>query len=481
MAAASEIKRENRAYQPRGAVLPLFYDKSPEILVSGPAGTGKSRGILEKLHLLAEKYAGSRLLMLRKTRESLSQAALVTFEQHVVPAGHPILNGPQRNMRQSYRYPNGSEIVVGGLDKSQKVMSTEYDVAYIQEAIEVDEVDWENVTTRLRNGVIPYQQILADTNPGVPTHWLYSRAYKKGKTKLYESTHVDNPVLWDEKEGTWTPFGLKYMSKLDALTGPRFHRLRHGKWVGAEGQIYDTWDPLKHVIRTPYDPPKDWPRIWSFDFGYKNPFVWQCWVLHPDNILILWREIYQTKLLVEDGARMIRDWMINDVKPVILICDHDAEDRATLKRHLKLDTRGAYKDVANGIQAVQHRLKLDERGVPGLQIMANTLIHKPDEELEDAKRPTCTLEEVDGYVWDERAGQNKGDAVLKENDHGMDVMRYTVAYVDKIAAGGTYLSGSTLTAVESRNADFAEMMRENPCYGYRNAMRRANKQGRYRR
>ena len=44
-------------------------------------------------------------------------------------------------MRQAYHYPNGSEVVVGGLDKPSKVMSTEYDLVYVQEAIELFEND----------------------------------------------------------------------------------------------------------------------------------------------------------------------------------------------------------------------------------------------------------------------------------------------------------------------------------------------------
>ncbi|HEY9015912.1 MAG TPA: hypothetical protein VIM84_12715, partial [Gemmatimonadales bacterium] len=78
--------------------------RTEEVLLSGPAGTGKSRGAMEKVHLAAEKYPGMRGLILRKTRESLTEAALFTFETKVVPLGHPILSGAQRRMRQAYRY-----------------------------------------------------------------------------------------------------------------------------------------------------------------------------------------------------------------------------------------------------------------------------------------------------------------------------------------------------------------------------------------
>jgi len=43
---------------------------------------------------------------------------------------------------QSYTYPNGSTIVLGGLDKESRIMSTQYDVIYVQEAIELTEAEW---------------------------------------------------------------------------------------------------------------------------------------------------------------------------------------------------------------------------------------------------------------------------------------------------------------------------------------------------
>src|SRR5262245_60510234 len=184
-------------------------------------------------------------LILRKTRMSLTESALVTFEQHVIPEGHSILNGPRRNFRQVYRYPNGSELVTGGLDNPSRVMSTEFDLIYPQEAIELREEEWEALTTRLRNGKMPYQQILGDTNPDKPQHWLKRRC-DAGKCRLLESRHEDNPILYGD--GDWTPRGRAYLATLDALTGARRARLRLGRWVQAEGVVYEGFDPAVHVI-----------------------------------------------------------------------------------------------------------------------------------------------------------------------------------------------------------------------------------------
>ena len=156
-------------YSPRGAAADLFRRRDSELVLCGPAGTGKSRAALEKVHLAGLKYPGSRLLMLRKTRRSLTQSAVVTYETKVLHA----LDGVRWNATaQEYRYPNKTILAVGGLDRPAKVMSSEWDMVYIQEATEVSEPDWEAVTTRLRNGVMPYQQLISDVNPDGPEHWL---------------------------------------------------------------------------------------------------------------------------------------------------------------------------------------------------------------------------------------------------------------------------------------------------------------------
>src|SRR5262245_31649383 len=102
-----EASPDQRPYQPIGAALNAFYSRAPELLLSGPAGTGKSRAILEKLHLCALKWPGMRGLIVRKTRASLSESGLVTFEEKVLPA-HSGIKRASRRYRQLYKYPNGS-------------------------------------------------------------------------------------------------------------------------------------------------------------------------------------------------------------------------------------------------------------------------------------------------------------------------------------------------------------------------------------
>lgn len=403
----------------------LFESKHDEVLVSGPAGTGKSRACLERVVSLLRKYPHSRALIVRKTRESLTESALVTLEDKVLGQTHPaVINGPQRRNRQEYELEGGSRIVVGGLDKPGKIMSTEYDMIFVQEAIELNENDWESLTTRLRNGRMPFQQIVADTNPDKPTHWLKLRC-DAGKTRLIESRHEDNPLLYDSTKRTYTPRGKVYIAKLDALSGARKLRLRFGRWAQAEGVVYPEYDSAVHLIDR-FEIPADWRRIRVVDFGYINPFVCAWWGIDPDGRMYRYREIYMTQRTVRVHAAQIN--ALSEGESIeATICDHDAEDRATLQEN-GIPTIPARKEISSGLEAVRERLKASGDGRPRMYFLRDSLV-EVDTELAEAKKPVCTEQEFDGYVWPNKPG-DKGENPMKADDHGMDMTRYATVYVD---------------------------------------------------
>jgi hypothetical protein len=433
------------SFTPRGAAKGIFSSRAPEVLVAGPAGTGKSRAILEKLHLICLLSPNVRVLMVRKTLESLKTSALVTWERDVIKEakldGTVTYYGGSVREPAQYRYSNGSSVAMAGLDKPDKVMSTEWDIIYVQEAAELpDEDGWLALSSRLRNGAISFQQLIADCNPSHPLHWLKLRC-EAGQTVMLHSRHEDNPRYFNE-DGTPTPQGADYMARLDALSGVRKLRLRDGIWAAAEGVIYEEFDPGVHIVE-PFEIPAHWRRAWSIDFGYVNPFVWQDWAITPDDQLVLVREIYKTQTLVEDHARTIRalcgrgpidpltgrqlpyegepvsGW--DATRPYIIVCDHDAEDRATFERHMGWPTRPASKNVSDGIQATSARFRMDARGRPRMVFFKGATVAR-DQLLLDAKKPASTLEEIPGYVWHDKGK----DEPLKENDHGADALRYIV-------------------------------------------------------
>lgn len=411
-------------YAPRGAARELFARRDPELLVSGPARTGKSLACLQKLNLMALKYPGFRGLICRKTRASLNQSALDTMNRYVQPErdGTRYHGG-----KHEYQYHNKSVNVVSGINEPSRIMSTEFDAIYVQEAIELVQNDWESLSTRLNAQAMPYTQLLADCNPDTPTHWLYQRV-QSGATAMLETRHEENPILYGA-DGTVTTHGAAYLARLDKLTGTRKDRLRYGRWVAAEGSVYEEWDRNLHLIDW-FQPPPEWPRYWSIDFGYVDPFVFQAWAFDEDDRAYLYRELFATGRLVEDHARDILTLMKNEPPPRAIFCDHDAQSRATLERHLGMRTLPAYKAKSDGIQAVQVRLRKAGDGRPRLFVMRDALA-KRDETLVEARTPASTVEEFDGYVWDQRAGQRKGDVAVDRDNHGMDAMRYCIATHDK--------------------------------------------------
>lgn len=436
-------------YEPRGSALELMRCRAPEVLLSGPAGTGKSRACLEKLHLMALSNKGMRGLIVRKTRESLGSTALVTYREHVaqeaLASGIVSFYGGSAEEPPQYRYTNGSKIMIGGMDKPTKIMSSEYDVAYVQEAIELTTTDWENITTRLRNGTVSFQQLIADCNPDKPAHWLHQRSLT-GVTQMIGCRHEDNPVLYNP-DGTLTERGRAYISKLDALTGVRYQRLRLGRWVAAEGQVYENWDPTVHLVDE-VKPTAAWSRWGTIDFGYTAPFVYQDWWEDPDGRLWLANEVYETRGLVEDHAKTIKNLLYypsgqpRGALPRAIYADHDAEDRATLERHLGLSSRPAHKSVSDGIQAVQSRLKVQPDGKPRLFISRGAVLRR-DPALEEAALPIGAAEEISGYVWAVKPGNKGGlkEEPLKENDHSMDALRYMVAARDLAGTPGIRVLG----------------------------------------
>lgn len=442
-------------YGPRGAVLDLFHDRSPEILLAGPAGTGKSLGALHKLHAVMSKYPKSRGLMSRKTRTSMTNSCIATFDNHVLVPQDEVYFHKQD---QQYKYPNDSVIAVSGLDDVERIKSTDYDIAYIQEVTECQVNDVEITTTRLRNWKVPYQQLIMDCNPDRPTHWAKVRA-DKGQSKMLLSFHRDNPILWHEERDRnkwfkscekcrkkepphWSKEGEAYLAKLERLTGARRARMFLGQWVTAEGVVYKNWDPQLHIITRMQLPTgwHQWPRYWSIDWGYTHPVVWQEWIERPDTgQLYLLRQIFKTEYMVEDLARQVKKLTEDEgYRPEAIICDHDPGDRATFERHTEMMTTSAYKDIRAGIQAVETRLdpKWCEAG-PGLLFVRDSLMNMPDENLMDQGSPYKTEDEFDGYVWPKGKdddGNKKGDEIPVDKDnHGMDGARYMVAFADSLA------------------------------------------------
>jgi phage terminase large subunit len=427
-------------YKPRGGCAQVFTAREPEVLICGPAGTGKSIAILMRLDFMASKYPGSRYLIVRKTRASLTESALVTFEEKVIREGSAIDGALGRINRHSYKYSNGSEIVVGGMDKSEKILSTEYDVIYCQEATELSLEDWSTLSSRCRWFHTPYQMMIADCNPSYPEHWLKKRC-DAGNCRLINSDHTDNPVLWDAANQRWTPEGVTYLDKLRRLPPTMRDRLLYNKWTSAEGTVYEQdWKPHGGHVINPIEIPHSWPRYLAIDFGYQSPFVALWGAISPEGVLYIYREWYKTRMTVADHGNTIRNMSQGEPAPVAVICDHDPENRADLEKHTGWVTTNAIKGVEAGIQEVRNRLnnltKVDGKWVPTLQVFSNCLV-EVDSRWADLGEPCGLIAEMSVYSYArKRENRDPSDRPIDKSNHSCDALYYLCNHLVRNASGG---------------------------------------------
>lgn len=435
----------------RGGALQLWKCTGGEVMLAGPAETGKTFGALTKLDALMWKYPDARALMLRKTYSAVKTSAVITFEDKVLQA-YDTSKGEFASTLTAvrkvggdnvsfYEYPNGSRIYVGGMDQAaagdrygSKVLSAEYDIIYVNQAEELTLDDWEKLISRCtgRAGNTRYPQLMGDCNPGPPTHWIQERR-KQGSLTFFNSSHKDNPTLYDEDLGAWTEQGERTRKRLSSLTGMRYKRLWLGLWVQAEGTVYEDFDYGVHVLKAKPRIPKSWDRFRVHDFGHRDPHVTQWWAISPaTRQLIMYREIYMSGKTIAELAPQIKALSYGE-NIVADICDHDVERRIALEKHLGIRTIAAYKDRHAGINAVQERLKhdwtVDARGkpIPGIVFSPETLVEE-DRELKLLYKPTRTVDEFPSYVYLDR----EREQTSKTDDHGLDDVRYLVAEVDNL-------------------------------------------------
>lgn len=433
--AAWEEERSRPVF--RGHNLTAQTTTAREVVTEGPAGTGKSLAWLNRIHRDAEKHPRSRQLIVRKTRSSLTEAALVTFEEKVLPPNHPALFGAAgerllRRNRQSYDYPNGATVVVGGMDQPTRIYSTEYDRVYWQELTEGTEDEWQSLHRALRNGRLPFAQLCGDCNPDAPTHWIQSRA--KGPLQLLPTRHEDNPYLWDEPANDWTPAGREYMGGLDSLTGVLHDRLRCGLWVAATGAIYSLFQrtgPRANLIPR-FTPPDTWRVVLSIDFGFNHPFAAGVWVVDGDGRMYLEHEIYMSGRTDDQHVPAIKRALRG--RSYEGVADSAEPKSIANFRNLGIFLSPSVKgpgSVNAGINQVQARMRAAGDGRPRLFVMDGALVER-DEARAGKHLPICILDEFGLYRWKLDANGHPTDEPIDEYDDGCAQMRYAVQHVDGV-------------------------------------------------
>lgn len=247
-------------------------------------------------------------------------------------------------------------------------------------------------------------RIWFNCNPEGPGHWFYKEwilGAREKKALYLHFTMEDNPSLTRQIRERYERL----------YTGTFYERFVLGKWVSAEGRVYDFFTQDMAVER-PAEPCGDY--YISCDYGTVNPTSFGLWGSKEGVWYRLDEFYYDSKRegrQLTDGeyaralARLAGGRSIRAV-----VIDPSAASFSELLRREGWHVRKADNDVISGIRRTAELLK---KGT--VKICSGCC--------------DC-LREMELYAWNDKNGK---DTVRKEYDHAMDDMRYFVATI----LGGT--------------------------------------------
>lgn len=246
-------------------------------------------------------------------------------------------------------------------------------------------------------------------NPDSPSHWFKTEWINKVKLKklLYLHFTMDDNLSLDEQ--TKERYRRMYW-------GLWFKRFILGLWVLADGAIYDMWDEDALTVTEAELPANihdfsQHRRYIGVDYGTTNPCVF--YDVRDDNE-ILWfvNEYYydsKTKGRQKTDSEYADDMekFIGDEPYECVIVDPSAASFKVELRKRGIHVRDADNEVLDGIRKVSSMMTL---------------------KLIRVVKARCKyfLQEVTGYIWDEKAAAKGKEQPVKAFDHCMDASRYVI-------------------------------------------------------
>lgn len=369
----------------------FFLSRKRYIGYGGARGGGKSWALRTKFVLLALKYPGLKLLLLRKTLPELR-------ENHILPLMSMLYGIAKYNKdERAFTFPNGSRIRLGYCDNDNDIFQyqgQEYDVVGIEEATHFkwDMVQFLMTCNRSTRTDFKPRMYFTSNPGGVGHKWFKRLFFDKSYTATedpedYEfiaANVYDNHILMATNP--------EYINVLKNL--PEKLRKGHldGDWNVFEGQVFEEFRDIPehykdrigtHVIE-PFVIPKDWRRYRSFDWGYSKPFHIGWYAMDHDGRLFMYRELYGCtnepntglKWTVDRLAEQIRqieleheagNTIIGYADPAILIEDGGESIKQTMERHRVYWEKADNKRIPGKMQ-LHYRLAFDDNGVPMLYI-----------------------------------------------------------------------------------------------------------------
>ena len=283
----------------------FFASRARHTAYGGARGGGKSWAMRRKFVLLALRYDGLQLLLLRRTLPEL-------YENHVRPLQRELhAVAPYNATQRVFAFPNGSRIRLGYCAEERDVyqyQGQEYDVIGLEEATHFTESQMQFLTTCNRSVRADFTPRMYYTcNPGGVGHgWVkrlfLDRAYRSGERPedyaFIPARVFDNPVLLERNP--------EYVRTLEALPEPLRRAYLEGDWDVLAGQYFAEFRRDAHVIE-PIALPGHWRRFAAMDWGYRDPCAVLWLAVSDGGRVYVYRELYLTRTLSSELARRIRE------------------------------------------------------------------------------------------------------------------------------------------------------------------------------
>lgn len=378
-------------------------------------------------------------------RSGKSHACMIRFVKHVLssPPGIFCVCGKTRDTvkmnvvyplkewlgyRILYKEGNGELyicdrlcFVVGANDDraENKIRGSTFMGALVDEVTIMPENFFKMLLSRLsKDG----SKLFGTTNPDSPFHWFKQEFLDRGEEldiRQFDFLMADNPSL---SEG----FIKNLVNEYQGLWKERYI---HGKWVLAEGTIFDFFDKDKHVIN--YPPSRAEYYVVGVDYGTTNPCAFSMIGYNSSTYPNRWLE----KEYYWNSKHQMKQ-------------KTDTEYASDLKKFIDgYNIRAIYIDPS----AVSFRVECQRVGINAIMEAKNDVldgIRYHSQLLSNGTFKVCSncknaLEEYGTYRWDPRASMRGEDKPIKENDHMLDSIRYAL-YTHSFLSDGTRLSPGEL-------------------------------------
>lgn len=375
----------------------------------GARGGGKSWAVRDKTKRLCLRYKGIKVLIVRRTYPELVNNHINQLRDE--------LNGIARynKSEKMFTFPNGSTIKFGYCNNDKDLdqyQGAEYDVIFLDEATQLQEMWIKKITACVR-GVNSFpKRIYYTCNPGGVSHGYIKRLFID---KQYESGEVaadyefiqalvtDNKALMASQPD--------YIKQLEALPPKLREAWLYGRWDIFEGQFFDDFRTtpdidlcaqagitveealeqrrFTHVIE-PFEPPRGWNIMRSYDFGYNKPFSLGYWAVDYDGVLYRIMEMYGCTQTPDEGVKWSTDeqfkrivdlerthpWLkgrkiVDSVAdPAIWDASRGESIAETAMRYGIYFSPGDNERIPGWMQ-VHYRFQFDENGYPRMYIFNN--------------------------------------------------------------------------------------------------------------